>query len=187
MGRDWEGDGEADYLDMGRWEWNSRRVMLSARGQRWLRELEAALLAMTDKRLVRGLAEVRLEEDGFGERVETPLVCAVGTLALYKGVSFDDLEPEGTATDTIELAENLGMAPTMAAIIGDENDKSFTHVIDRLRYGYHYVYDETTKKNIKTPATSRLRDYLFDHETPEDRYVRMLAWVRSQILEPVAA
>lgn len=129
MSRDWDGDDYDDNwaLNMGRWERNKRTVLVSKRGQGWLRDLEEALLAMPDKRLCEGLATEHVEGYTlYGQPILTPMVCAVGQLALHKGAATFDrlLEDSWDGREaTLEIAEHMGMAYTLAWLIGEWNDR----------------------------------------------------------------
>lgn len=107
------------------WEANQERSIKGRKGQAALRELEAALLALPEKRLI---AEEL--ENAAGE------VCAVGALAKFKGkenprvaadlgqVPLDDNEvlPEELEEVTIDLAQQLGIPRMVAVAVVHEND-----------------------------------------------------------------
>ena len=85
------------------------RALRGKRGQRFLREMVAALDAMP----VRELAEKTLVEDGA--------VCALGAVALARGVDVSELDPE----DAERVAKTFGIAESMAREIVFENDEDF--------------------------------------------------------------
>jgi hypothetical protein len=112
------------------WQANCDRSLHGKSGQRALRDLEAALLALPDKRLIVGL----LTDDEGG-------VCAVGAYAQYKGVDLLQYDPE-------DSAELVGMAAGMPRLVAW--------------------------------AVVEHNDFIFDRDdpTPEERYTRVLHWVR---------
>ena len=119
MSRHWEGENDSDLwmLDYGRWTRNMKVAPGSKNGQRYLRELKAALEAMPLRRLLRG------ELAGYAPGNEE-LVCALGAFAMYKGTSFNDLDAYQGADGSIELAQAHGMTQTLAYMVGIENDRT---------------------------------------------------------------
>src|SRR5690242_15029681 len=93
---DYEGDNP--YLDRGRWERNTRATIASKRGQRTLRELRDALLALPNKRLIED-DFCTIAEDDAGEPVEVGDVCVLGAYALHKGTPLEDMD---TLSRTLE-------------------------------------------------------------------------------------
>lgn len=77
------------------------------RGQKFLRDLIAALDALPEKRLITD----SLIKDGA--------VCAIGAVGLARGINMADLDPE----DAHAVAETFGIAPRMAREIAFENDE----------------------------------------------------------------
>lgn len=151
-------DGEWPYLDMGRWEVNSRRVLTSKRGQAALRELEQALLALPEPRLIDDMIS-----DGHG-------VCAIGALAAYKqvqkgkewGEAIQNLYREYHAPPAHYPPDaepfKVGLSTT-AEVGADECG---------LTYTLAWVLAE-------------MNDYEFMGKSPEERYTALLAWVRQQL------
>jgi hypothetical protein len=107
------------------WEANQERCIRGKKGQAALRELEAALLALPQKRLITDELE-----NAQGD------VCAIGALARFKGKenpmigdSFGD--PEDSLTigvdeierATIALAQELGVPRLAALAVVRENDE----------------------------------------------------------------
>lgn len=140
------------------WDNAVRRATYSKRGQTVLREIEAALLALPEKRLIEGLLC-----DGTG-------VCAVGALAAYRQVQQGQTWPEAFAV----LDESGDYDP-------DDDDSS--SVDDTARFA---------EKRLKM-AFSLAWDLAFDNDhrygglAPEDRYERVLKWVRGRIKVEVAS
>src|SRR5258708_7100863 len=111
------------------WEANQRRSIKGRKGQSALRELEAALLALPEKRLIANELE---RKDGE--------VCAVGALAKFKGVEnpmvgdsfgdYDELEVDEYEIEQaiIDHAQKLGVPKLVAvAIVGKNDDMFYVH------------------------------------------------------------
>lgn len=130
---DWDGPNTS-----GLWWHSFRRAINSDRGQKALREIEAALLALPTKRLIADeLANARGD------------VCAVGAVAAQRQVEHG--QPRGDAVrvlsksvfdgeDTVEYARDmLGMAKTIARELVEENDRELwgwtvAHELPEARY-----------------------------------------------------
>lgn len=146
------------------WQANCLRSLQGKKGQTALRELEAALLALPEKRLI---AEKLEDSDGQ--------VCALGALAKHKGHSIPAIETEdewwdesGHAEEMEEFGVSLGMPRLVAWKVVAKND---------IEIDGHYV-------NLPGPyrwfqEQQNLRAYV--PVTPEIRYQKMLAWVQRQI------
>lgn len=137
------------------WEANLERSIRGRKGQAALRELEAALLALPEKRLV---ANETVGADG--------MVCAIMALAQHRGYQGDTTLPKQPEWDDpdaenspywdefeyeeavegamLKIASGIGVPPMVAKAIIYENDNEYV-------------------------------------KTPEARYSRMLAWVQRQI------
>jgi hypothetical protein len=132
---------------------NVSRALGGKRGQKMLRELLVALDAMPVKRLIDG----HLEDDGE--------VCALGALAKSRGMETGHLDP----SDHKMLGNLFDVAPCVAAEIEYENDEEgerWTKIIN---------------ENPSNPH-DRVRFQCRD-ETPEERWVRMRAWVVENLKE----
>lgn len=124
------------------WQANCRRSMAGKKGQAALRDLERALLALPEKRLLHGT----LVDDSGG-------VCALACYAKYKGVDLAKFDRE---YDNEDVGIAAGMPRLVAWKVVELNDVD----LDSL-----YVASE-----------NRYRPY-----TPDERYERVLTWVRAQI------
>jgi hypothetical protein len=96
-----------------------RGAVLSAikgkRGQAFLRELLESLDALPEKALARN----SFTKEG---------VCALGSVALKRGLDVSGLEPDGYGdVDRDAVANVFGIAPAMAAEIMFENDDDFSY------------------------------------------------------------
>jgi hypothetical protein len=101
--------GDDDQLAMGRYRASVSRALNGRRGQAFLREMVAALDAMPAHELA---AEV-LVKDGAA--------CAIGAVALARGVDVSGLDPE----DAEKVGKTFGIAETMVREIVFENDDDF--------------------------------------------------------------
>jgi len=90
------------------WEANCRRSISGCKGQTALRELEAALLALPTKRLIRGY----LESNGD--------VCAVGALARYK--KHNPIADVDSTYQTERIGVECGMPRLVAWEVVAQND-----------------------------------------------------------------
>lgn len=136
MSRYWEDDNWDEWanLDCGRWERNSRAVLKSKRGIKSLRELEAALLALPVKRLIRDDLCIPVSVQDDGEIIYR--VCAIGALAIHKGIEPEKLHEwnEEGREGTVETGESLGLRRTLAYVIGELNDISPRSETEEQRY-----------------------------------------------------
>jgi len=126
------------------WRANTERQILGKTGQRTLRELEAALLALPEPKLVRNAAA----KDGR--------VCTIGALLVLKrtatGMSYE--------TATAELQANY-----------DPDDEYLDEIAVR----------EGVAPELVAWRLVELNDVLLDRCTDEERYERVLAWVRGKL------
>lgn len=106
---DWDGDQWQYALAMG----TVASAMRGKRGQKFFRDLVAALDAMPAKRLV---ADVLIREDstGFEE------VCALGALGKARGVDLKPLNPD----DARRIGEVFDISTTLAREVVYENDEA---------------------------------------------------------------
>lgn len=78
------------------------------RGQKFMRELVAALDAMPEKRLI------------TDELVQEGAVCAIGAVGLARGIDMTGMNPDDADT----VGATFGIAPRMAREIVFQNDES---------------------------------------------------------------
>lgn len=138
------------------WDANCRRSMRGTAGQRELRELEAALVAMPRKRLIQGSLE---NEDGD--------VCAIACYAKHKGVDVSRFDPEDES-DEVGIAAGMPrlVAWQVVAYNDVHCDDVWTVADGPERPGY----------GIYKGGIAHIRPM-----TPEERYEKVLAWVRKRI------
>ncbi len=116
------------------WRIDLERALNSGRGQRLLREVEAALLALPNHELAHGyIVERKAWHDD--DTIEVGNVCAVGAYAVYKAVQAGatqeqallDLDEqwggERDEWETEELGRSLGLAKTVARHLAWLNDE----------------------------------------------------------------
>lgn len=144
------------------WDANCRRSIRGKIGQRELRELEAALLALPDKRLIHGALT---DDDGA--------VCAIAAYAKHKGVDLSKFDPE---YDSDEVGIAAGMPALVAWKVVALNDIECDDVWE--------VADGPERRGygLYKGGIAYIRPM-----TPEERYEKVLAWVRSQLTTGVPA
>ncbi len=138
------------------WDANCRRSLKGRKGQAELRELEAALLALPAKQLIKDT----LDDDDGG-------VCAIACYAKYKGLDLKKFDREDES-DEVGIA--AGMPPLVAWTVVELND-IIMDVVWEVADGPLNRWDATYKGGIPL-----VRDM-----TPEERYERVLVWVRGQL------
>lgn len=132
------------------WQANCQRSLSGRNGQAALAELEAALLALPDKRLVAG-------EFDDGENV-----CAIGALARFKGIT-PKADPE---YEMEEVGVECGMPRMVAWKVVEMND---------MQFDFRYVIAEGPSRYGQSGGYSMHVPY-----TAEERYTLILEWVRKQ-------
>jgi hypothetical protein len=140
------------------WDANVRRSLKGKAGQKALRELRDALLALPEKRLIANLLT-----DDRGD------VCAVGAYAKAKGLDISKFDREDESDDVGVAA---GMPRLVAWSVVAQND-IHNDVVWEVAYGPERRYHGAYKGGV-----ALIRDM-----TPEERYERVLAWVRTQLGE----
>ena len=138
------------------WQANCRRSIRGKKGQAELREFEKALLALPEKRLIKDA--LRDEHSG---------VCAIGCYARHKGLDLSKFDPEDES-DAVGVA--AGMPRLVAWEVVALNDITLDTVWE--------VADGPPQPGygIYKGGVPLVRDM-----TPEERYERVLAWVREHI------
>lgn len=140
------------------WEIDLRRALTSGRGQRILRDVEAALLAMPKHELLYGeIVEAGCWDDHDDVRIPTGAVCAIGAYAVHRGIQDGKSREQALA----DLAERWS---------GDR-DQWETEILGR------------SLGLARTVATQLawLNDEAYGSLTPPERHAAVLAWVRDQI------
>ena len=95
-----------DPLEVGRFHARLKSTLYGRRGQAFLREMRAALLAMPEKRLIAGA----LEEEGA--------VCAMGCVGRARNLDLSGV----AADDPEQVAKLMGISPTLVREIAWNND-----------------------------------------------------------------
>lgn len=88
------------------------------RGQKFLRELVAALDAMPEKRLI--VNSLETPEPVYGPPEFESGVCAIGSVGKMRGIDMAGMDPE----DADAVGAAFGIAPRMAREIVFENDEA---------------------------------------------------------------
>lgn len=102
------------------WQANCIRSLQGKRGTQELKSMRDALIALTDKRLIRGSL---IDEDGS--------VCAIGAYAQHNGVDLSTFDPE---CDSDEVGIVAGMPRMVAWKVVEMNDIEFDHLTPERRY-----------------------------------------------------
>lgn len=151
-------EGDFDELFPGQtwlWEANVERNFSGRPGQRKLRELRDALLALPEKRLI----ETRLAD-------EKGNVCALGALAVKHRVDQGEPRERVLAEMAARTSSDDGWVDTWEAEQGTLAEAEACGVKTPMAVTVAY-------ENDCGPSSK---------ETPEQRYVRVLAWVEKRIL-----
>jgi hypothetical protein len=103
---------DLDHWDLIRYRGAVASSIRGKRGQKFLRDMAAALDAMPEKRLIAG--ELVLEGD----------VCALGALGVARGIDLSDVDPEDNAD---YLAAEFNVAEPLIREITFINDETSTY------------------------------------------------------------
>lgn len=138
------------------WDANCRRSMRGRAGQRELKELEAALLALPEKRLIKDA----LTDDQGG-------VCAIACYAQHKGIDLSTFDPEDES-DQVGIAAGMPrLVAWQVVALNDITLDTVWEVADGPIQRGHGVYHG---------GIPLVRDM-----TPEERYEHVLTWVRERV------
>jgi len=169
-------DGEGPYITAEMWQHNVQLALKGRKGQKALRELRDALLALPEKRLIaralctagktrpEGLDDSWRVRD-FDEIIDSQGgagVCAVGAYAWHKKVKAG-MEPTAAFESLPMLADtDSGIYDTK--MVGVEAGLTRT-----LAYEFAYLNDET-----------------YESLSPEERWIAFMVWIEKQLItEPV--
>ena len=137
------------------WQANCWRSIYGKAGQYELRELETALLAMPEKRLIRGA----LTDEKGG-------VCAIACYAKHKGVDLSTFDPDDES-DEVGIAG--GMPRLVAWKVVELND-ILLNTVWEVAHG-------------PIPPGYRVYKGGVRDMRPEERYEKVLGWVRAHLHE----
>lgn len=149
-------DGDWDYGRWSLWEQATTKALEGRRGQAALADLEAALLALPEHRLI----ESHLAHEGE--------VCAVGALVLHNRCAAGESRAAVMADlEQIDRSvwDDAGYASDVTASTGKR--------YGRMAYAMAWRIAE-------------LNDEDFRGVSPEERFTRVLAWVRQALGRPEA-
>jgi hypothetical protein len=164
--------GDDDPLALGRWRAAVKSAIRGKKGQTFLKEMLAALEALPQKRLVaNALQEGEWNE---GETKIVPVkdgdVCAFGAVGRARGISMPaswvDDDPEDMTYDVQRLFGTT-----------DALSREIMYVNDEGGVGRRVPLPNVLRGNWDCFSYTRLP------ETPEERYIRVRAWVEKQIWE----
>lgn len=166
---DCEADDTRSFLRACAFGHNVEQALKGKKGQKFLRELEAELVAMPEKRLFRGTLAIAPATLGFGVKLEGE-VCALGVVAVARAVR------KGLSRD-----EAFAKVAQVARPSKDDED---------YENGYQKIEKAAKELGISTPlayAIVSANDEGFyaslgDDRSPEALYRAMLGWIRAQIL-----
>ncbi len=133
---------------------NSSRQIAGRKGQAALRDLERALLELPTKRLISG----SIAKDGE--------VCAVGALLVLKRQGAG-MTREGAIADLVTKYQNEDPE--------DDYEDSGWNTDD-------VAADEGVAPVLVAWRLVELNDVILDDATPEERYERVLKWVRARLV-----
>lgn len=179
---DW---GDGPFLTWEMFEHNLARHLGSLRGQQALAALEEALLALPQRRLVRG----HLAAAGA--------VCTVGALVAYRQAQAEqcpvqqiiDRMSQGVAcTDCLHpygAHPGGGRCTAERRLLGGGTALCFCTGYEAAADDEYGGIDETRRAGVAAGLTRTLAEHLaylndeeFAQATPEERYTRALAWAR---------
>jgi len=193
---EYDDDGEYATLNYGRWEHNARVALKGKRGRQALRDLREALLALPEHRLIEsamctvgGIAQrvPPLAEDELAGYAGTPAiwhpeleeraaltrlieeqgtgVCAIGAYIWHRKVKNGMAPGEAFASLPTLPGDDPDARDPLAetAFLGQEAGLTFT-----LAWELAYKNDETYRQI-----------------TPEERWVRFMDWIDTELAEPV--
>lgn len=169
---DWEPDDNESFLRACAFDANGERAILGRRGQRFMRELEAALLSLPEKKLaagtltrppktmtVAGFEVLRFYQDSkeYGE------YCALGAVALKRAMD--------SGKDKLTALRDLNQNDDQ----DDDDDESYM--------GYEKIDGAAFLLGIPTPLAWKIvcaNDECAPSD-PEERWAYMLRWVHARI------
>lgn len=128
--------GDCEPMPYELWQHNLEAALGGKRGQQALRDLKAALLALPERKLIRG-ALCQVNPNG------PPAFCAVGAYVYRKrvlageqpeAVIQDLLNHDPSDTDTATAGKRAGLVWTLAWELGFMNDDRFADRTDEQRF-----------------------------------------------------
>ena len=159
INEDWEPDCIEDELRGWAFQGNIRRAVAGKKGRKFLIELEAALLALPEKRLASGAMAASEGMGGFDGKpiVATGDVCALGAVAVARALAA------GKSRQAVlrELAEKFD--PEEQAWTLTTEAAHYLKICHPLAYAVVYQNDVSSA------------------QTPEKRYENVLAWVQRKL------
>lgn len=170
MSRIEEGDCDdtASFLRSCAFMANAKRALEGKKGRAVLKELEEALVAMPVKRLISGVfADITVIPKGDGKSLYQRIdgeVCTMGCLLVHRKMT-KQYQERGQAL--LEAVNEVTCDPDDGGSEQIQQAATALDLVYPLAYELAYQNDE-------------MSDH---HETPEQRYERILKWVRSKIAQ----
>ena len=162
------------------WQANCRRSIRGAEGQRVMREMEVALLALPSKRLIQNAVSLSGEVCAVGAYVAAQKAKAGGSI--HDAIAALESECGDEETQRYDETDALGIEYGMPRLVAWKLVALNDIEID----SYIYVTAEGPNQEPYHPAyySAGVRQRV--PVTPEHRYQQVLAWVRSQIIAEIA-
>lgn len=127
--------GDDDPLALGRWRAAVNSAIRGKRGQAFLREMLTAMDALPEKKLI------------SGDLVKDGCACALGTVALARGLDVSEVDPE----DFSAIGPAFGVADAFAREVMFMNDEgSYAVETPEERFARMRLWIETQIKPVAT-------------------------------------
>lgn len=149
-------DDNADFLRACAFEANTERHLKGEKGQKALRELEAALLALPEKKLL--YSEFVVREEG---KDEEGAVCALGAVALKRR-----MDKGMTRAQALKEIKEKGPLHD-----GDHPWTGIKKTAEFMDLKVNFVWEVVEKNDEECSRNCK----------PEDRYQHVLEWVQKRI------
>jgi len=153
-------DGTESFLRGCAFEGNKHRAIHGRKGQKILRELEEALLAMPEKRLINGkFATTTIVVGPSSLPIVDSDVCALGCLAVHR-----EMKTGKTRAQAVMAVQS--------EVTSDEDDGGWEAITQAAGY-----------LDLVTPLAYAIveRNDEYGGSTPEETYQRFLRWVQKKI------
>lgn len=156
---DFEPHDAASFLRSCAFSGNVRRAVAGKKGRKFFLELEAALLALPEKRLSKGAMAVAKEDETYPHKppVATGEVCALGAVAVARA--------QAAGKDRMNVLQELA-----EKFDPEESGWELTKMAAKELKICHPLAWAVVYRNDECSA-----------RTPEERYEKVLSWVRAKL------